>query len=406
MINWLFQAAIDISIIIGIILLIRIPVAKYLGANIAYWLWLVPFLRLIVWFKTEVPLTLLEKVHFADGKVLIKVFKNPNSYQLTSYATLENIWLLGILIWIVFRIVGWVNFQKYLQYSSKPIDIKTIFPNITLFKNYKNVQFFETKIPEAPFITGLIKPKLFLPKDNFVNYSYSQQLCVLKHEFIHLNRKDLWIQILAEIMRAIFWFNPIVHLAISYFRQDQELACDYSVLAKSTNEERLAYGRVLIKGLHAHALPATLAFFNNQKQRFSMLEKHHNSTFKNILGLSLCAIITTFALTKAPETIASDETFAENEVSFNFNDIPLKDILQLIRDATNREIIGYNKLPAINISLEASHVDALELERLILKCTGFKLTNKGKYFELEENNLSSVDINKSNDCINTINPQP
>jgi hypothetical protein len=59
-------------------------------------------------------------------------------------------------------------------------------------------------------------------------------------------------------------------------------------------------------------------------------------------------------------------------------------MLEKHNNSIYKNIIGFEKLPNINISLRASHVDALELERLILKCTGYKLTENQKYFEIKK----------------------
>ena len=48
MIDWLYQSTLDISIIIVLILIIRNPVRRLLGAHISYWLWALPLLRLIL----------------------------------------------------------------------------------------------------------------------------------------------------------------------------------------------------------------------------------------------------------------------------------------------------------------------------------------------------------------------
>ncbi len=404
MINWLYQTGLDISIIIGVILLIRKPVHKWLGAHVVYWLWLIPFIRFISWFKAEIPTTVLEKIHFTDGKILLRVFNNPEKWQLSHYFTLEKIWIIGIIIWLVIRVLGWMKFRAYLKNTSSPMDIYQQVKEFKSIKNHQKASFFQTKITEAPFITGIFSAQIYLPLDTFQNYSQQQKMCVLKHEMAHLNRKDLWVQLVAETMRTIFWFNPIVHIAYQLFRQDQELACDHSVLASSDDEERLAYGRVLLKGLHAHALPSALSFFNNHKQRFTMLEKHKNSALTTILGISLCVIITVFALTKAPESIAKEEVKTE-DVSFNFKDIPLKTILMVVADGMNKEIVGFNKLPDINVSVSATHVDGKQLEELILKCTGYKLESKGGFFEIMKDEQSKSNLNNSNQCINTINEE-
>ncbi|WP_445359677.1 M56 family metallopeptidase [Microbulbifer sp. ANSA005] len=137
--------------------------------------------------------------------------------------------------------------------------------------------------PSAPFVTGLSKPAAYLPDDFYSRYNKIQQRCILAHELSQIERKDLWVQLVYEIVRAVFWFNPLIHMAAPIIREDQELACDHRTLKNSSNNERLEYVRASTKRLYANILPSTMAFLLNQKERFIMLEKHHSSTVKTTL---------------------------------------------------------------------------------------------------------------------------
>ncbi len=389
MINWLYQTGLDISLLIGVVLVLRYPVRKYLGANVAYWLWLIPLVRIFAWNKAEIPLAIMEKVNFANGQVFIKVFKNPESFNLSSYITYETLWIVGVIIWLGLRVFGLLKFRQNISQSRSEI--------IHLSNKY-NVSFFYTDNPSAPFLTGVFKPQIYLPNNFNDNLNDIQQQCVIKHELTHLNRKDLWMQLLAEFIRTIFWFNPVIHIAWKAFRQDQELACDYQVLAKSNQKERYEYGRILLNGLHAHALPATMAFFNNHKQRFIMLEKHNNSKVNNILGITLCAFLLIFALTKAPQSIAT-EPLEDTTITMKFVDIPLKSILELIFEASPKDVIGYENVPEIKINFQAWNVSANQLEKLILKCSNLELIPKNDQFEIIKGRSFNNDYSKLHECI-------
>ena len=238
MIDWLYQTTLSLSLLIGLVLIIRKPVSKYLGANIVYWLWIIPLIRFFSWNTSELPVALVETVDLLDGKILIRVIDNHNIYGVTSLVTFELVWVLGLIVWLLLRTIGWLKLQNNLKTNSSEIDIVQILPDAKALINNSKASFYMTDIPQAPFVTGLISSRIYLPKESFKNYNKIQKICILKHELTHLQRKDLWVQILVEIIRAIFWFNPIVHIAWSAFRHDQELACDYQVLAKSNKNEK------------------------------------------------------------------------------------------------------------------------------------------------------------------------
>ena len=50
----------------------------------------------------------------------------------------------------------------------------------------------------------------------------------------HLVRRDWMIQLLAEIARAINWFNPLFWIACARLRRESEYACDDIVLDLGT----------------------------------------------------------------------------------------------------------------------------------------------------------------------------
>lgn len=100
--------------------------------------------------------------------------------------------------------------------------------------------------PLGPAVVGLWRPRIVLPADFERRYSPEEQALVLEHERQHLRRGDLWAQALCAALRCLFWFNPLLHLAASRFRFDQELACDADVLARHPRARR-RYGEVMLK---------------------------------------------------------------------------------------------------------------------------------------------------------------
>ena len=76
---------------------------------------------------------------------------------------------------------------------------------------------------------------------------------VLAHELAHIRRNDWLSQLSAELLRALYWFNPLVWLASRRLREESERACDDAVL--ETGVDAPAYATHLLevaKGFSAY----------------------------------------------------------------------------------------------------------------------------------------------------------
>jgi beta-lactamase regulating signal transducer with metallopeptidase domain len=376
MIDWLYRTSLEVSLLIGLVLILRPMVRHLLGAHISYWLWLIPVIRCFMWSKPELPAAIVEKTTMTGGETFLRVFPNPENFIVPSSIPFDWIWFTGFIFWITVRIVGWKNLQTCLKENSLQTNLPEALQSFVCSKiGLTKIQFYMTNIPSAPFVTGLIKPKIFLPEQFFTEYSQAQQKCVLAHELGHLKRNDLWLQVVGEIIRAVFWFNPIIHFAWTAFREDQELACDQYVLRHSSSEERYEYGRALVKGFHAHILPATLAFFSSKKERFIMLEKHKNLKLHNVMGITLCVLIAIFALTKAPKALAFENNLEDwtDKLSLNFENIPLSSVTSVISEFVGQHFVAPEEFQTIKLSLSIENVAAGDATRAILACHGYQI---------------------------------
>jgi len=95
-------------------------------------------------------------------------------------------------------------------------------------------EIFEIRRPVALLLTstgdvlatsGLFRPRVFLPRDAAA-WPDDRIRIVLAHELAHIRRADWAIQIGAELVRAICWFNPLTWIACTRLRRESEYACD------------------------------------------------------------------------------------------------------------------------------------------------------------------------------------
>jgi TonB family protein len=76
---------------------------------------------------------------------------------------------------------------------------------------------------------GHFRPRIMLPAAA-AGWSEERLRVVISHELAHVRRGDWSTQLAAEVLRAVFWFNPLVWIACRRLRAESELACDDEVL--------------------------------------------------------------------------------------------------------------------------------------------------------------------------------
>lgn len=117
-----------------------------------------------------------------------------------------------------------------------------------------------TRLPagSSPALVGLLRPRVALPSDFEQRFSPTQQALILAHEQVHRERGDNFWNLLACLLAALHWWNPLAWWAARRFRADQELACDAAVLAAHPSSHA-DYAQALLAAHDLHHLGAPLA---------------------------------------------------------------------------------------------------------------------------------------------------
>jgi beta-lactamase regulating signal transducer with metallopeptidase domain len=76
-------------------------------------------------------------------------------------------------------------------------------------------------------------PKIILPA-GALDWSEDRIRIVLGHELSHARRGDWLLQVIGSLLRAVYWFNPLVWIACHWLRHESERACDDDVLSLGT----------------------------------------------------------------------------------------------------------------------------------------------------------------------------
>lgn len=145
--------------------------------------------------------------------------------------------------------------------------------------------------PYGPATVGVFKPSIVLPADFEARYGVAERALVLQHEAVHVRRHDTLWNMLAMILVALAWFNPLLHVAWRRFRRDQELACDDAVVRRTG--ARRTYAEAMLKTVRpVPALSAVCGWLGSHslQERIMMLNKPSRSPSRRRLATAVLVV--------------------------------------------------------------------------------------------------------------------
>jgi len=118
---------------------------------------------------------------------------------------------------------------------------------------------------EAPVVVGVLRPIVLLPTSSGA-WSEERLQAVLVHERSHVRHHDGLALLIAQLVCALYWFQPLAWLSRSRLRRECELAADEAVIAtglRATSYAQhlleIARGLVPVAGIAMAARPSELS---------------------------------------------------------------------------------------------------------------------------------------------------
>lgn len=168
------------------------------------------------------------------------------------------------------------------------------------------VAVVETPAVQSPALLGIFRPRLLLPAGLAASLGREELRHVILHELAHHRRRDIAVNWLMALVQALHWFNPFVWLAFHRMRQEQELACDETVLAALRPEERRRYGHTLLaltESFPRHGIAGGVGILENTDHLVRRLEQirgyRPSGRFQGWLAAMLFLGLGALALTEA-----------------------------------------------------------------------------------------------------------
>ena len=163
------------------------------------------------------------------------------------YATV--IWVAGAVLFYTLTFMLLLRFQHGLRSAKTLTDEKTL----RLFEQCKQlihintwVLLVESPKVQGPFLIGVFRPVIVLPRAMVAALNDDELQHLFSHELAHLKRSDLIVGWLMAFVLGLYWFNPLVWLAVGMMNQLREEACDAMVVDSLDQERKLDYGSTLL----------------------------------------------------------------------------------------------------------------------------------------------------------------
>ncbi len=300
----------------GIIVIVRSLFLRRIKAKFMYFLWILFLIRLI--FLWEIPLqTSIENyvpIAFEEFQESREIIANPQVNQkLITYGALEKevyqspnwstrvmdvlvyIWLFGVFSIMLFPLVSYLTLMKALEDDERSTDSRI---DVLAYRAAKHAKVDRLQIRysyymDTPALIGVIHPMIILPYE-VLDYDDEVIYQILLHELVHFGSQHLIMQWGFWIVKAIYWFNPIVWIAHEWMKMDAEYACDDEVIAIMGEKKYQNYGNTLIQlashqGKKNYAIHAS-GLVNSKKELYRRIGRISNGK-KKWRGLEYVTVI-------------------------------------------------------------------------------------------------------------------
>lgn len=159
------------------------------------------------------------------------------------------LWVLGASILLARLGVSHLRFRRRVQATQRAADARTV-AGLDLARRElglpDTMAVVETDAVRSPALWGVERPVILLPCGFADSCTDAQLHHVLLHELAHLRRRDPGTHLLATVLAAIHWFNPLVWHAVRRIREERELAADAVALRAIGADGSRDYGRTIV----------------------------------------------------------------------------------------------------------------------------------------------------------------
>lgn len=284
--------------------------------------WILPNIVYFVFLYTISPF---------DGLVIVPVTSSV-------LKIISLIWLAGFSAVMLYRTVSHLRFRKVLTASGCEItDERILGIYRKLLKEFRCQKTYRLAVNASlntPLAVGLEERStiIFLPERE---YTDEQLELILRHELIHIQRRDPYIKFFMSLVSAAGWFIPFTWMTGSKAAQDLELSCDQTVIRKCDEAQKKEYASLILSSSCGEKGFTTCLAAEAEDLQYRLREimKPEKKNYGTVLIFLICfLILSCYGTVSAAEDCGSlkeiiTESQGDNEtvrvLSFSENDAPV-----------------------------------------------------------------------------------
>lgn len=160
--------------------------------------------------------------------------------SITLAGLLFAVWCVAVLGVIVYTVVSTVRLHRALRHADDAWD-----GDSARLTWETGVRVRVSDHVPVPMTVGVLPATIFVPP-HWSGWSSRGRRAVIRHEMAHIRRRDGVVRALETVVRALYWFHPLVALLMQRIDVYREQACDERAAAPDP-EGRLAYSQQLVE---------------------------------------------------------------------------------------------------------------------------------------------------------------
>lgn len=192
------------------------------------------------------------------------------------------IWIAG---WLLFSILYILQFRSALSLKSSSAianeELQGILERVKRAYGWtKDIELRCSDKIVSPFMTGVLKPVIYMPISIQTHLSSEQIEVVLAHELAHIRRHDFLMKMIQNFIHSLLFFNPIIWWLTGLIDREREYCCDDEVFKFQNDPIKIADTLVSVSRSHLVLSSMNLRFSSSPNETMKRVKRLFNPNQK------------------------------------------------------------------------------------------------------------------------------